>query len=176
MSVKLSGTMKIVLSLQNNQNKYMKKVIIILAVLMFTGCIAPAQNFHGFFKSKSEAITNCTFKWMKGDTTASNSLNQWFYRPQLFIAAMAIPLGESQPQISTLSGAGIGISYGSYNTLTNYCNWSINASFLTQVNMNKSTTNIGGAISVDCWNKIMGIGGAYAGNKFYILTTVSYSF
>ncbi len=169
-----------------------KKVIKIIIIAAVFGCSVAGLNataqtgnsWKGFFKPVAQ---NENFKVLKlsvdSTVTSTSKINAFLFRPSVTVTGVLFDLKTKETQ--TLTGAGVGVSYGSY-TVTNgssYCNYSFNASLLTQIKINEETTaNFGAAVSVDVFNKVVGLLVGYLGTNGFanghmvVGTTFSYSF
>lgn len=186
--IKANSTVKLIYNwVMAALKKKVTKVIIIAVVF---GCSVIGLNaqtgnpWKGFFKSVAQ---NENFKTLKADVTgtvtSSTKTDAFLFRPSVTITGVLFDLKTKETQ--TLTGAGVGISYGSY-TVTNgssYCNYSFNASLLTSVKINDETTaNFGAAASIDVFNKVVGLLVGYLGTSGFanghmvVGTTFSYSF
>lgn len=154
----------------------MKKTIWCILVLFITIVSVNAQSFKGFFKPVTQ---NTVFNNQSGIFDGVDNKGIWLFRPSVTLTALAIDLKSSNPVSQSLSSVGTGVSYGSFVTVDNkpYCNYSLNALFLTQVKLGEqTTTTFGGALTVDVFNKLIGIGVGYINKSPMLMTTISISF
>ena len=101
------------------------------------------------------------------------------------LTALAFDLNTNKPLAQSLQSIGTGISYGKFETIDNtpYCDYSFNAALLTKVNINgDNSPGFGGSLTVDVFNKTVGLGVGYLGQNGFanghvlLLTSISYSF
>lgn len=161
----------------NGQVKnFYKKTVTILVFGFIIGGLCQAQApFKGFFKPVGQ---NQVFKTQKA-IFGGESKGVWLFRPSVTLTALAIDLKQSNPISQSLSSVGTGVSYGNFSTVDNkpYCNYSVNALFLTQVKLGEQTvTTFGAAVTVDVFNKFIGLGVGYINKDPMIMTTISTSF
>jgi hypothetical protein len=189
--IKANSTVKLIYNWVTSFLKKKAGKVTIIAVVF--GCSVVGLNaqtgnpWKGFLKP---VALNENFKVskLKVDSTATTvttatTSTTFLFRPSVAVTGVLFDLKTKETQ--TLTGAGIGISYGSY-TVTNgvsYCNYSFNASLLTQVKINSTTTaNFGAAASIDVFNKVVGLLVGYLGTSGFanghmvVGTTFSYSF
>jgi hypothetical protein len=154
----------------------MKKLIIITILACMTFFIqAQTSPFKGFFKPAKEVVQ--TNYMVSSDVNAATS--HWVFRPSLTLTAVAIQLGGSQPLSQSLKSVGTGISYANFSVVNGnpYCNYSLNASLLTQIVLSGQTSEtFGASLTADVFNKVIGAGLGYLNQKVFLLTTISYSF
>jgi len=101
----------------------------------------------------------------------------WMPRIAASITAIAVDFSESPALTVPLSSLGFGMSYGKYVVANEkpYCQFSVNALLLTQIKIGEEvSTKLGGALTVDVFNKLIGIGIGYVDKKALLLTTVSF--
>jgi chromate transport protein ChrA len=188
--IKANSTVKLIYNwIMSFLKKKAGKVTIIAVVF---GCSVLGSNvnaqspFDGFFNPIAQ---NENFKVKKLQLDSTTTLTtpvastSFLFRPSVAVTGVLFDLKTKETQ--TLTGAGFGISYGSY-TVTNgvsYCNYSFNASLLTAIKINDETTaNFGVAASVDVFNKVVGLLVGYLGTSGFADghivagTTFSYSF
>jgi hypothetical protein len=160
------------------------KVSVIIGAILFLGLgfggemKAQENPWKGFFKEKQTAVNQHQF-FKSNDTIISISDKVLLFRGSAAVVGTAISIGKNV-ETSSFSAAGFGISYGAYNE-TAYCLYSVNAFVMPTFKMGDVvSTKIGGAVTVDVFDKLFGVGIGYAdfgsGFKFQILTTLSYSF
>jgi hypothetical protein len=186
--IKANSTIKLMYGwVMSFLKKKVTKVIIIAAVF---GCSVTGLNaqtgsaWNGFFKPVAQ---NENFKVLKlsvdSTITSTSKTSAFLFRPSVTVTGVLFDLKTKETQ--TLTGAGVGVSYGSYTVTngTSYCNYSFNASLLTQIKINDETTaNFGAAVSVDVFNKVVGLLVGYLGTNGFanghmvVGTTFSYSF
>ena len=141
----------------------MKKLILGLLFLAFALTTIEAQSpWKEFFKPVKERQIFQTQKAIFGGSTGT-----WAFAPDVSIEGVGIDLKTKE--IEALSGVGLGVSYGNYTTQSDgtvYCNYSINADFLSKVNIGGQTTaGLGGVIAVDVFNKFLGAFVGYRGEN-----------
>lgn len=155
------------------------RLLILVAMLSIAGLSASAQSpWQDFFKP---VTVNRVYDQLalRADQGATDESNVWLFRPAAALTAVAIDLSEKPAVNKSLSSVGIGISYGKFSDIENkaYCTYSINALLLTAIEIGGTqSTTIGGALTVDVFNKLIGGGVGYINNSFMLLTTLSYSF
>lgn len=173
-------------ALQVEQDRIMKahgyKKPLITVALLFIGLAfmnaqSPAQ---GFFSPLGKAVNQGLF--LKANDNPGQAVEKVMkLRTSFAITAYAVELSEKNPVATSMSGAGIGVSYGEYEmTLDNkpYCKYSVNLALLTTMEFAGSTdAHIGFSLTGDAFNKIIGFGpGVYfdAGKpKWLLLFNVS---
>ena len=147
----------------------MKKLILITLVLLIS--LSINAQFKGFFKPVNQVVArNLTLQFKSGETIKP----EWLFRPSITLTALAVDFKGGAVQ--SFNSAGLGLSYSKFSN-TAYCLFSINGLFLTSVELGGTITSskVGGAITVDVFNKLVGAGIAYI-DKPMLLLTVSYSF
>lgn len=167
------------LMLQDEQEKIMpkigaKKPILTVALLLVGITFLNAQSpWNGFFDPVSQAVNQSYL--MKADGESSGE-GVFKFRTSFSLTALAIDLSEQAPVATSLSAAGLGLSYGKYITTSDdkpYCKYSINAAFLTKMQFGESTdAKLGISVTGDVFNKILGVGpGVYfdAGKPKWLL-------
>lgn len=166
----------------------MKKLLLIL-VLIFSAIMLNAQvstinPWYKFGKPINERINDITLaKVNKTELKATLPVDSVvkLFSADVQLDAVAYSL-NAKPQASTLSSAGLGISWGAYTVGTAYCNYSVNADLLTKVSLNStSVPGFGISLSIGILNKLVRVGVAYLGNNgfangnIYALAGVSVS-
>jgi hypothetical protein len=161
----------------------MKQKLLLIAIMLFAVIQLTAQKpFEGFFKPITKKnvtyVAHSDIRSLIGgeDYRDIDEIRKFIFRPAATITAVAIDFeGNSQ----SFSSFGFGVSYGKFSVVddTPYCNYSFNALVLTGMELGgEQKTSIGGALTVDVFNKIIGAGFGYIDNKVMFLTTLSYSF
>jgi hypothetical protein len=172
---RLSKSQKIALAL--------KKGASVMLLLLCINITSSAQgSFHNFWKSTKHCIVldpSAAKLNILTDTTI-DYISKWSFKPAATLTAVAIDVSDIKNSLSqSLSSIGLGLRYGNYETVDNtaYCNYSFNALLLTSIKIGETTsTKLGGAITVDVFNNLLGGGIGYINNKLLLLTTISYSF
>jgi hypothetical protein len=168
------------------KNFYKGASIILLFFMLSAGAANAQSPWSGFLKpiKENQVLKNKMYSLTESsDDTNSLTSGTWLFRPSLSLTAVLVDLKTKD--VETLNSVGTGISYGNFTTTdgTAYCNYSFNASILTQVTISGTTTaNFGGAISADVFNKTIGLLIGYLGTSGFadghivIGTSFSYSF
>jgi hypothetical protein len=160
------------------QNKArLKKAAGIILLLLAVG-VTNAQDgkFSGFFKPVDQVVQGVA---MRADQPADASFTTWIFRPSVTLTAFAIDFREKPALAKSFTSFGFGLSYGKFTTINEkaYCNFSANALLLTSVKIGDvQSAAVGGAVTVDVFNKLLGVGVGYLDKSFMLLTTLSYSF
>jgi len=151
----------------------MRKLLIIPLLLLLITTANAQSPFKGFFQPVTiETVVE------QADAKGVFENMTWLFRPSVALTAIAIDVSEKPVINNALSSAGLGLSFGKFSIIDDeaYCTFSVNASLLTSIKVNDIvSTKIGGALTVDVFNKFLGFGCAYIDNKFLLLTTISYS-
>lgn len=146
----------------------MKKIILIFSVLLIAVCVN-AQ----FFSPADQVMKQ------KSSVKFGEPGSPWLMRPYFELTAAAVSFGGGKPVVNTLNSMGLGFSYGKYSILNDkaYCNYSFNLGLLTQIELNgEISTQLGGVLSVDVFDKLVGAGLGLINKKPMLLLTLSYSF
>jgi hypothetical protein len=99
------------------------------------------------------------------------------FRPAFVLTAFAIDFSEKPAALTSLTSAGLGISYGKFSTDDAYCYYSVNALLLTEYKFGGTeSVKVGAAITVDAYNKLIGAGVGYINGHVMPLITLSHSF
>lgn len=151
----------------------MKKLI--LSVVIVFGIIlgSNAQNpFQGFFKTDNIVVKE---QMIKNRSLIDLTKLPFIVRPAVFGTLTGVQFGGGKPEVKAFDIFGAGLSLAKYSTVDEkvWCDYSFNATVITTVNGN---FKVGGAITVDAFNKVIGIGVGYIDNHPMLLTTFSYSF
>ena len=161
----------------------MKKLFLTITLLIFVIITLNGQSpWTGFFKKADIAVEKYQLeRTEKLSVTPNITMPKLtlLMRPSLFLTALAIDLSEKQ--LKTVSSVGIGLSVGNFSEVNGeaYCNYSINAALLTDIKFEDTETlknQFGAAITVDAYNKLVGVGVGYINKTVMPLITVSYSF
>lgn len=165
------------------QGEQLKKAGMIIVLLLIVGTVNAQGPWSGFFKSTTAETVNQKISekeiQLRTDAEVVSSESAWFFRPTVTLTAVAVDFSTKPVTTKSLSSVGMGISYGKFSVVNekDYCNYSINALLLTGVALNdEMSTRIGGALTVDVFNKLIGFGAGYLDKSFMLLTTISYSF
>jgi hypothetical protein len=134
------------------------KPLLILA-LLFGSFALQAQDkaFDGFFKPLKQVV-NTELAKENGEITTKPVIK---FRTAFAISALAIELSEKTPVTKSFSAAGLGLSLGKYitNGENPYCQYSVNAGFLTTMDFADVTnTKLGFSLTGDVFNKVFGAG------------------
>lgn len=148
----------------------MKRVLFLISISLLLVVSGFGQSkFGGFFKPVDELVSKT-----KGEATP-----QWLFRPYLSLTGMAVQFGGGETQVNSFNSVGLGVSYDRL-TLVNdkaYCNLSVGASFLSQVELNGVINpKFGLAGTVSVFNKMFGVGIGYLDKHPMLLLNFSYSF
>ena len=98
---------------------------------------------------------------------------QFHWRPTVSLNAYAVNLNDTDVTTSFTS-AGIGVSYGKYSIVNDkaYCTFSVNGLLMTSVKIGDTTeTDFGLGVTVDVFDKFIGIGTAYIGKDFLLASS-----
>jgi hypothetical protein len=154
----------------------MKNKLSLIVMMVFITIGLNAQKpFEGFFKPIQKEDINIVNLREYRDLGEFNTYS-WIFRPAATVTAVAI---DFEGNSHSFSSFGIGLSYGKFTVVDDkpYCNYSFNALLLTGAEIGgEQKTSLGGALTVDVFNKIIGGGIAYIDKKAMLLTTLSYSF
>lgn len=163
-------------------NITMKKLITIIALLMFAITInAQQSHWNGFGKSIRHVMQEQQEEFARAlrvnPNTVVPSKTQLLFRPSISLTAFAVDFSGKSAALTSLTSAGFGLSYGKFSTIDGYCYYSVNAQVLTSYKIGETqSVNVGAAITVDAYNKMIGAGVGYINNHFMPLITISHSF
>lgn len=153
----------------------LKKTLTMVALLLIVGSASAQSPWSGFFKPvKLDQINTISLK-----STDELSTYAWLFRPSATLTAVAIDFSSGSVKSQSLSSVGLGVSYGKFSTVEDkaYCTYSFNALLLTSVKIgDEQSAALGGAVTVDAFNKLVGFGVGYIDKSLMMLTTISYSF
>jgi len=157
------------------------KATVIVGAMLFLGNglseVSAQSKWDGFFKPVDVVLdSKATFK-ATDEPVIDKGI--WLFRPSVALTAVAFDFSGKDPVSVSLNTLGFGASYGKYSEVNEvaYCTYSFNAFLLTSVEIGGAqTTKLGGEVTVDVFNKIMGLGIGYIDKKAMLLTTISYSF
>jgi hypothetical protein len=162
-----------------------KKILILIALLMFVITLN-AQTiqspWYGFGKSVKYVIQDKKENLAKESLINPNTVipttnTELLFRPAFTLTALAIDLSQKPANFASFTSAGFGLSYGKFSTVDAYCYYSVNALMLTAYKIGGvEEMNVGAAITVDAYNKLIGAGVGYINNHIMPLITISYSF
>lgn len=111
------------------------------------------------------------------DVKVGETISPWLPRIAVSLTALAIDFTDKPILSHSLSSIGFGMSYGKYSIVNEkpYCNFSVNALLLTQIKIGDTeNTKLGGALTIDVFNKLIGIGVGYVDKKALFLTMISF--
>jgi hypothetical protein len=155
----------------------LKKTLTIIALLLIVGTASAQSRWSGFFEPvKKERLNTIQLKSSKDGIFETGA---WLFRPSATLTAVAIDFSSGSVTSQSLSSVGLGVSYGKFSTVEEkaYCTYSFNALLLTSVKIgDEQSTSLGGAVTIDAFNKLVGFGVGYIDKSFMMLTTISYSF
>jgi hypothetical protein len=157
------------------KTKPMKKLLLIAIVCAFA--ISANAQLKGFFSPIDNVVVERSS--IKDVGVRLGDVSPWLLRPYFSLTAAAIQFGGGTPKTYALNSFGLGVSYGKYGEVNTkaYCYYSVNLSLLTQVELSGvMSTAFGGALTIDVFDKIIGIGVGYLDKHVMLLTTISYSF
>lgn len=152
----------------------MKKLILSVVIAFGIISVSNAQSlFQGFFKSDEVAVKEQMIK--NRDLAGEFAKLPFIVRPAVFGTLTGVQFGGGKPEVKAFDIFGLGVSLTKYSTVNEkvWCDYSFNATVITTVN---GTFKVGGAVTVDAFNKVIGIGVGYIDNHPMLLTTFSYSF
>ncbi len=152
----------------------LKKAAMIIMLIGFAGIASAQGPFNGFFKPTDENIKVAA---SRADVPLKSVQDVWLMRPYVYITAQAYNIKDKTT--GSLIAQGLGISYGKYSTVNEkaWCNLSVNASLLTQVQIGDVVDmKFGGAISVGLFDNLLSIGAGYVDKNFLLLLGVGYTF
>ena len=152
----------------------MKTLILSVVIAFGIISVSNAQSlFQGFFKSDEVVVKE---QMIKNRALAGEFAKLPFVvRPAIFGTLTGVQFGGGKPEVKAFDIFGAGVSLAKYSTVNEkvWCDYSFNATVITTVNGN---FKIGGAVTVDAFNKVIGIGVGYIDNHPMLLTIFSYSF
>lgn len=151
----------------------MKKIVLILSTLLFAVSINAQNPFKGFFQSTNSAVQNELF-------IRSNDVKPVILiRTYVSMTASAVQFGGGKPVVNALNSTGIGLTLGKFSDQNGkaYCDWALNGSLLTQVNLNGvQSLTMGGALSVGLFDNVLAVGVGYLDKHPMLLIGVGYNF
>jgi hypothetical protein len=153
----------------------MKKILLIM--IAFTFAISANAQLKGFFSPIDDVVVKQSV--VRDISVSTEGISPWLLRPYFSLTAAAVQFGGGTPKTYALNSFGLGVSYGKYGEVSTkaYCYYSVNLSLLTQVELSGvMSTAFGGALTIDVFDKIIGIGVGYLDKHVMLLTTISYSF
>lgn len=167
-----------------------KKILLIVALLLCIVTLNAQSPWRGFTKPVKSVIREDAEQIRDKNLLSVNKYGfnsdsiivapdaYMFFRPAFIITFAAIDFYEKPAVVKSLESAGIGISYGKFSAKDNgYCLYSINALLLTSYKVGGvESVKLGGAITADVFNKLIGGGVGYIDGRFMPLITISYSF
>ena len=161
-----------------------KKILTVIALLMFAITLSAQttkSHWYGFgmgIKHIMEEQQEQFTKELRVNSHAvAPSITQFLFRPAFTLTAFAIDFSEKPANLTSLTSAGFGISFGKFSTEDAYCYYSVNALLLTEYKIGGTeSVKIGAAITVDAYNKLIGAGVGYINNHIMPLITISHSF
>jgi len=154
--------------------KGFKKAAAILILVGMTGIVSAQGPFTGFFKSTDQNIKAIA---ARQDVPVEGITKQMLLRPYVNITAQAYNFKDKT--VGSFLAQGMGLSYGLYSAVNNkaWCNFSVNASLLTQIQLGDVIdTEFGGALSVGLFDNLLSIGTGYVDKQFLLLFGVGYTF
>ena len=162
-----------------------KKILTVIALLMFAITLSAqsTQNhWYGFgtgikrvMEEQREELAKALFANPKIDIEISTT--QLLFRPSISLTAFAIDFSNKPAALTSLTSAGLGISYGKFSTIDAYCYYSVNVLLLTEYKFGGTeSVKVGAAITVDAYNKLIGAGVGYINGHVMPLITLSHSF
>lgn len=169
----------------------MRKVLMLFTLLCFGVSLNAQQSpWRGFVKPvkrvvneelvriELENMTRAKIYGFGSDSIIVAPDAYMFFRPTTMITFAAIDFYEKPATIKSLELFGIGLSYGKYDADNDaYCQYSINGLLISKYKFgDKETVKLGGAITVDVFNKFIGGGVGYIDGRFMPLITISHSF
>ena len=172
-------------------DKIMKKrILLIFTLLCFVISLNAQSPWRGFTKPVKHVVANDLTQIEMANENLINKFGYdhdsiiikpntyMFFRPTSMVTFAAIDFYEKPAIIKSLEIVGIGLSYGQYDANDEaYCNYSINGLLISKYKFgDKETVKIGGAITIDVFNKFIGGGVGYIDGKFMPLITLSRSF
>jgi hypothetical protein len=153
--------------LQVEQSRIMKemgfkKPILSAILLLFAMTFINAQSpWKGFLDPVGQAVNQSILLQAEEDALSIDK-GVVKIRTAFFLTAVAIDISQKTPVTTSLSAAGVGLSYGNWvEDAENkpYCKYSINAAFLTKMEFGESTdAKIGFSVTGDVFNKVFGFG------------------
>jgi hypothetical protein len=162
-----------------------KKILLIITLLLLAIALSAQSPWRGFVKPvksvvevNNQEMKEMSFKFSNSDSLIITPTTYMLFRPAFTITFAAIDLSEKPAVVKSLESAGVGISYGKFSSKDNaYCYYSVNALLLTSYKIGGvESVKIGGAITADIFNKIIGGGVGYIDGHFMPLITISHSF
>jgi predicted small secreted protein len=162
-----------------------KKILTIIALLMFAITLSAQStksHWYGFGNSikrvmekQQEELAEALFANPNFALPTTNM--QFLFRPTITLTAFAIDFSNKPAALTSLTSAGLGISYGKFSTIDAYCYYSVNALLLTEYKFGGTeSVKVGAAITVDAYNKLIGAGVGYINGHVMPLITLSHSF
>jgi hypothetical protein len=164
----------------------MKKKILTIVVLLMFAITLSAQStqspWYGFGNSikrvmqkQQEELAEALFANPNFAVPTTNM--QFLFRPVITLTAFAIDFSNKPANLTSLTSAGLGLSYGKFSTEDAYCYYSVNALLLTEYKIGGAEgVKIGAAITFDAYNKLIGAGVGYINGHIMPLITLSHSF
>lgn len=151
-----------------------RKAAMIILLVGITGIASAQGPFNGFFKSTDQNVKSYSFRT---EVPVESVQNLWLMRPYWNITAQAYNIKDKTT--GSFMAQGMGLSYGNYSTVNNkaWCNLSVNASLLTQVQIGDVVDmQFGGALSVGLFDNLLSIGAGYVNKQALLLLGVGYTF
>jgi hypothetical protein len=168
-----------------------KRILLIFTLLCFVVSLNAQQSpWRGFIKPvkhvvaedlseiKVENFNRMEKYGFNPDSIIVKPDAYMFFRPTFMLSFAAIDFYEKPAVIKSLEIAGVGISYGKFSADNQaYCEYSVNALLISSYKFGDvQGVKIGGAITADIFNKLIGGGVGYIDGKFMPLITLSHSF
>jgi hypothetical protein len=163
------------------------KILMTIALLMFAITLNAQSSWHGFLKpinlvvQQDLQLRNANLKVTYPNLEIATSNTLLLFRPSFSLTAFALDFSQKPATISSFSSIGFGISYGKFATDVDkdkaYCYYSVNALILTSYKVGSTeSVKMGGAVTADVFNKLIGAGVGYINGHVMPLVTLSYSF
>jgi hypothetical protein len=164
----------------------MKKQFLTIIMLLIFAVTLNAQStqssWHGFGKGIKQVMEEQREQLAKELFANPNFVipttnMQFLFRPAITLTAFAVDFSNKPANLTSLTSAGFGLSYGKFSIENAYCYYSVNALLLTEYKIGGTeSVKLGAAITVDAYNKLIGVGVGYINNHFMPLVTISHSF
>jgi hypothetical protein len=155
-----------------SKSQKLKKAAGVVILLLAVSAIN-AQSFSGFLKPSDQVVKSIVLR-DDGQEVIKPIL---LFRPYVAMTAQAYNLKDKT--VGFLNGAGFGLSYGKYTPVNDkaWCNWSVNATLLTQVSIGDvMEAKVGPAVSLGLLDNLFSAGVGYVDKKVLLLFGVGYTF
>jgi hypothetical protein len=163
--------------IKNLKSKGLLPVLTLLFIFILgSGMQLQAQSFRGFFKpvDVNPVVQKMTLR--VADAVPQKADYVWLFRPMVSVTATSVNFRGGVANTKALSSLGTGLSLSKYITVEEkpYCQLSVNALFLTGVNIENITElSIGGAVTLGLFNGVLNFGGGYIDKGFVLLLGTS---